>query len=49
MVECVEVIWTHAENRGGQVYEETNRILCEKCEVERKFMNVMEGWYEKKC
>ena len=45
--ECVEVVWTLGENGGGPICEENNRIRCERCEVERKAMNRMDGQCEK--
>ena len=41
------MIWTHGENGGGPVGEENSRIQYERCEVERKAMNGMDGRYEK--
>ena len=41
------MVWTHEENEGGLVGEETSRIQCERCEVERKAKNGMNGRCEK--
>ena len=38
---CVEVVWTHGENEGGQVGKENSRIRCKRREVERKAKT---GW-----
>ena len=40
--QCVEVVWTHGENRGGPV-EENGRISCKRCKVERKAKNGMDS------
>ena len=45
--ECVEVVWKHRENGGGQVGEENSRIQCERCEVGRKGTKGMDGGYKK--
>ena len=45
--ECVEVVWTHGKNGGVPVSEEKSRIQCERCEVEKKAMNEIDGWCEK--
>ena len=37
------MVWTHGENRGGLVGKENSRIRCERCEVESKVMNRMDG------
>ena len=46
-VECVEVAWIHGENGGGPVCEGNSRIQCERCEVERKATNDVDGQCEK--
>ena len=40
---CVEVIWIHGENGGGLVGEENSKIQYERCEVERKVTEWMDG------
>ena len=40
------MVWRQGEN--GPVGEENSRIRCERCEVERKAMNGMDGHFEKR-
>ena len=44
---CVELVWTHGENRGKPDGEENSKIQCKRYEVERKAMNGLDGWYER--
>ena len=44
--ECVEVVWTRAENEG-LVGEGNSKIQCERFEVERKAKNGIDGQCEK--
>ena len=37
---CVEVVWSR-EGNGGLIREETSKIQCERCEVEKKAINGM--------
>ena len=41
------VVWIHGENGGESVDEENSKIWCEKCEIERKAINRMDGQCEK--
>ena len=44
---CDQYVWTQGENGRGPVGEENSKIQCERCEVERKATNRMDGWNEK--
>ena len=39
--------YTHGENGRGLISEENSRIQCERCEVQRKTTNGIDGRCEK--
>ena len=41
------MVWIHGENGGGLFGEENSRMQCERCKVEGKAINRMDGWCEK--
>ena len=46
--QCVGVVWTQGGNWRVSVGEDNSRIWCERCELERKTTNMLDGRCEKK-